>query len=57
MDVALTDDTKALAKDGFKEEAAGGTAGADKLFDVLVATEGQGGLFLVNIIQQLLSQP
>ena len=45
-DAAPADDTELLAKDGSKEEAAAdGTAGADKLFNTLVAAYGGAGSF------------
>ena len=42
-DAASADDAKAQAKDSFEEEAADGTAGADWLFNALVAADGGGG--------------
>lgn len=43
-DATPLDDAKALAKDIYEEEAADGTAGADKLFGALAgAADGGGG--------------
>ena len=40
---APADNTEAPAKDGTQEEAAGGTTGADVLFNALATADGGGG--------------
>ena len=49
------DNAEASAKNDSQEEEANGTAGADRLSDVLAMTDGGGGsssLIIINITQQ-----